>query len=196
MNESKTVTSVTTLPILGYLVSHGELKPDPDRLCPLQQLIAPHNIDSEWCVIGMFAHYSKWIPKFSEKIYPLSSNDKFPWSTFELLKKVIAGAVVQTIDSNVEFEVETDASEFTIAASLNQAGRPVAFFSRTLNQIEQKHSAIEKEACAIVESIMKWRHYLQGRKFKLITDQCSVAFMFQNKHSGKVKNEKIERWRI
>ena len=72
----------------------------------------------------------------------------------------------------------------------------MAFFSRTLNQSELNHSAIEKEAYAIVESIRKWRHYLQGRRFKLITDQRSVSFMFDTKHPAKVKNEKIQRWRI
>ena len=42
----------------------------------------------------------------------------------------------------------------------------------------------------------KWSHLLLGRPFKLITDQNSVAFMFDNRKRGKAKNEKIMRWRI
>ena len=89
--------------------------------------------------------------------------------------------------------METDASEFAIAATLNQDGRAVAFHSRTLSLSEQRHSAIEKEAYAIVEALRKWRHLLIGRHSTLVTDQKSVSFMFDAKHSSKIKNEKILR---
>ncbi len=100
----------------------------------------------------------------------------------------IERAVLTTIDEDIQFVVETDASHHAIAAKLNQAGRPVAFFSRTLSYAEQRHSSFEKEAYAIVESLRKWHHYLIGRRFQLITDQRSVAFMFDSKAIGKVNN--------
>ena len=104
--------------------------------------------------------------------------------------------MVHSIDETIPFTVETDASDYAIAATLNQAGRPVAFFSRMLNASERKHSAVEKEAYAIVESLRKWRHFLIGRRFSLLTDQKSVSFMFDSRNFGKIKNEKILRWRI
>ena len=58
------------------------------------------------------------------------------------------------------------------------------------------HHPIEKEACAIVESIRYWRHYLAGRHFSLITDQGSVSHTYDVKHSSKIKNDKIERWQV
>ena len=101
-----------------------------------------------------------------------------------------------TIDPEKTLTVETDASESTISASLNQDGRPVAFFSRTLSSSERNHSSVEKEAYAIVEAIKKWRHFLLNNHFRLITDQESVAFIYHPKQKGKVKNEKIQRWKI
>ena len=200
LNESKTVSCVQSLPIIGYLVSHGEIKPDPERLLPLQNLSAPCDTDSQRRIIGMFAYYSRWIPKYSEKIRPLNTNKTFPLppdalKTFQSLKDEIAAATLMTPLEGVQFEVETDASDYAIAATLNQAGRPVAFFSRTLSKSEHHHSSVEKEACAIVEAVVKWRHYLHGRHFKLITDQRSVSFMYdKTRPNSKVKNDKIMRW--
>ena len=112
------------------------------------------------------------------------------------MKKEIANSVVNRINYDIPFHVETDASDHTIAASLNQEGRPVAFFSRTLNKSELTHSAVEKEAYAIVEAIKHWKHFLSGRHFKLVTDQKSVSFMFHERHQNKIKNDKIMRWRL
>ena len=83
-----------------------------------------------------------------------------------------------------------------IAATLNQNELPVAFFSRTLQGSELKHSVIEKEAKAIVESISHWRHFLTGSHFTLKTDQKSVSYMFNQHHQGKIKNDKIMRRRL
>ena len=72
----------------------------------------------------------------------------------------------------------------------------MAFFSRSLNPSELKYAAVEKEAHAIIEAVRKWRHLLYHRQFKLITDQRSVAFIFDFQKPGKIKNEKIQRWRL
>ena len=47
-----------------------------------------------------------------------------------------------------------------------------------------------------MEALRKWRHLLIGRHFTLVTDQKSVSFIFDAKHSSKIKNEKIFRWRL
>ena len=47
---------------------------------------------------------------------------------FKVLKQTIELSVVCSIDVSVRFDIETDASDFAIAATRNQAGRPVAFF--------------------------------------------------------------------
>ena len=177
------------------------IKPDPERLAPLLKLCVPTTKSMLQRALGLFAYYSSWIPKYSEKIKPLTQSSEFPLSqeavgAFEAVKKEIADAVVVAIDESVPFVLETDASDHAIAATLNQAGRPVAFFSRTLSKHEKNHPTIEKEAYAIVEAIRKWRHYLLGRHFRLITDQRSVSFMFDKGKHGKIKNEKIARWRI
>ena len=200
-NEDKCRFSVRTLNILGSIVSEGEIRPDPDRLKPLQQLPPPTDSKSLKRVHGMFSYYSQWIKNFSEKIRPLINTKQFPLNedaldAFKLLKDDVEKSVVGAIDERLPFEIETDASEFSLAATLNQNGRPVAFFTRMLNNAELKYPSIEKEAAAIIEAIRKWKHYLTGKHFVLITDQQSVAYMFDKNHGNKIKNDKIMRWRI
>ncbi|KAA3677328.1 uncharacterized protein DEA37_0001456, partial [Paragonimus westermani] len=89
--------------------------------------------------------------------------------TFEYLKRELENAAVITINYQIPLVVETDAPDTAIAATLNQDDRPVALFSRTLNPSERNHSPVEKEAYAIVEALRKWRHYLLGVHFKLLT---------------------------
>ena len=100
-----------------------------------------------------------------------------------------------SIDEDQKFVVETDASNVAISATLNQNGKPVAFFSRTLNKPQKKYPIVEKEAMSIVEAIKYWSHFLR-RKFKLITDQRAVAYMLDNFRKSKFKNLKIQMWKL
>ena len=67
--------------------------------------------------------------------------------------------------------------------------------SRTLTPCECRYRIIEKEAASIIEAVRKWNHYLYGRPFTLITDQRSLALMFDQTSRGKIKNAKIQAWR-
>ena len=72
----------------------------------------------------------------------------------------------------------------------------MAFMLRTLQNSEFHYPSVEKEATAIIEAVHKWRHLLAGRHFTLVTDQRSVAFMLDNRKRSKVKNNKIQVWRL
>ncbi|XP_066905014.1 uncharacterized protein [Halyomorpha halys] len=86
--------------------------------------------------------------------------------------------------------VKADASDVALAATLSQAGRPVAFISRTLTKSERAHPAIEKE------SLNRWKFFLLGRNFQLLTDQQALSFVYNRKHSIKIKNDNILHWRL
>ena len=68
--------------------------------------------------------------------------------------------------------------------------------SRTLQNSELHYPPVEKEATAIIEAVRKWSHFLSRGHFTLITDQRSVAFMLDNRKRTKIKNSKIQTWRV
>ena len=72
-----------------------------------------------------------------------------------------------------------------IAVTLNQHGRSVPFFSWTLNNIKIKHHALEKEGAAIVEDLQQCGNY---SAIKVITDQKSIRYMYDNNQKSKIKN--------
>ena len=200
-NHNKSILSKKKITLLGYEIELNSIKPDPERLQPLLNLAAPTNLASQRRVVGMFAYYSRWIRDFSAKIRPMVQNTTFPLPNdvsekFKQLKTDLKDACLVAVDPFKVLVVETDASDQAIRATLSQGGRPVAFFFRTLKDNELKLHSVEKEAYAIVEALRAWKHYLLRSQFKLITDQKSVAFMFDSKQKGKIKNDKIARWRM
>ena len=200
-NESKCVFNTRKLSLLGCVIENGEIRPDPERMKSLDALPVPTNLKSLKRCLGFFSYYSKWIPNFSDKIRPLNQTTSFPMSVeavdaMNQMKHDIKSSVVCCIDETLPFTVETDASDHSLAATLNQQGRPVAFFTRSLQSHELINPSIEKEAMAIIEAIRHWRHFLATRRFTLVTDQRSVSFMFSKSQRSKIKNDKILRWRM
>ena len=200
-NDAKSKLSQDTINVLGYQISNGELQPDPERLRPLLEFPVPQTSKALRRCVGLFAYYAKWVPNYSKKIRPLVESATFPLSSeaieaFSVIKEDIARSVIKVVDTEVPFVLETDASDKAIAGTLLQLGRPVAFYSRSLSQSECGHHIVEKEAYAIVECVRKWKHFLAGRHFTILTDQRAVSFMFSTNLKGKVKNDKIMRWRM
>ena len=79
------------------------------------------------------------------------------------------------------FTLRTDASNFAIGGVLTQehedGEHPVAYVSRVLTSTERNYSVTEKEALAILWSMRKLRHYLEGYEFNVITDHSSLKWL-------------------
>jgi hypothetical protein len=81
------------------------------------------------------------------------------------------------------FRMETDASDFAIAAILSQLDdngkwRPVAFLSRSLNDAERNYKIYDKEMLAIMHGFYEWAHYLKGNDeiTEVLTDHQNLTF--------------------
>ena len=186
--------------LLGYQIYDRTLRPDPEHVRTLLGIPVPKSKTELSRAIGFFAYYAKWLPRFSCKVKPLVESRTFPLNEnavrcFYQLKSELADATLASVDEIALLTLQTNASDVAVSAVLQQNGRPVAFWSRTLNSNKKRYASVKKEAAAIVEAVRQWLHYLLRRKFT-ITDQNSVAFMFGNSRRNKIKNDKIMQWRM
>ena len=119
--------------MLGYRITNGALKPDPERIKPILEITVPDDLKSLRRIVGMFSYHAQCISKYCDKIKPLVSTKKFPFAdeaikTFEDLRKPLTEITLGVIDESKPFTIETDAFETAISASLNQENKPVYSF--------------------------------------------------------------------
>ncbi len=91
---------------------------------------------------------------------------------FTKTKTMLTNATVLHFPSTeAPITLTTDASDKAVGAVLEQridgVGQPLAFFSRQLQNAEQKYSAFGRELLAIYLSIRHFRYYHEGRNFTM-----------------------------
>jgi hypothetical protein len=94
------------------------------------------------------------------------------------LKGNISTAPVLAL-SNLQqpFEIETDASGYTMGAVLMQYRKPICYHSANFNQAIVNYPKYDKELYALVQSVKKWKHYLLGKETIIHTDHQPLQYL-------------------
>ena len=56
-------------------------------------------------------------------------------------------------DSNENFKIHTNASEFKVGAVILQKGNPIAFYSKKRTEAHQRYTVTERELLCIIETM-------------------------------------------
>ena len=181
---------------LGIIFSAQGMRPDPSKVETIRDWPHPKDIGALRQFLGIASYYRKFIAKFSDiasPLYNLLEKDvQFSWTVdcqkgFERLKNALSTSPVLGYPSlDKEFALYTDASGVGVGAVLEQAGRVISYASRTLTKAEKNYSVIEKECLALVYGTKQFRHYLLGRKFRIITDHKPLCWLSAQKMEGRL----------
>jgi len=191
LNREKCKFCRSELKYLGYTVSFDGLRVDPDKIKAIVDIPVPRSQKEVRQFTGMASWYRRFIPNFATRMQPLTSllrrRTKFEWTkeaerAFEDIKScLITAPILSCPDYTKRFTIACDASGVGIAAVLSQEYEQgegvVAYASRTLTRQEQKYSATERECLAVIWAVEKFRPYVEGTKFTIVTDHYSLLWL-------------------
>lgn len=207
INPEKSVFHTTSVEFLGYVFTVDGLQMDNSKVQTILDWPTPQSAADVQSFLGFANFYRRFIEGYSDIILPLTQlthqNTRFAWNTdcedaFNFLKQSFTTAPILGIfDHQRRIIVETDASDFALAAILSQPDaaevlHPVAFYSRKFTSPEVNYETHDKELLAIVEAFRVWRHYLEGSPFptKVITDHKNLEYFT----TTKVLSRRQARW--
>ncbi|UYV60396.1 K02A2.6-like [Cordylochernes scorpioides] len=138
----------------------------------------------------------------------LKKNSKWNWTSehrilFEKCKALLTNeSVLAHYDATRELVLGCDASSYGLGVVLSHRNdrkeeTPIAFASRTLTEAERRYSQLEKEALSIIFGCEKFRQYLLGREFVLITDNRPLMYIFSPQKPIPIcAASRIKRWSL
>lgn len=207
LKAKKCAFAMQKIEFLGHIVSQEGIAPDPAKLEAVANFPPPADVKQIQQFLGLAGYYRRFIKNFSAIAKPLTQLLRkgvfFDMtaeclSAFEALRDaLVAPPVLAHPDFARPFIVTTDASGFAVGAVLKQKddegkARPIAYFSQCLNKAEQNYSATERECLAVILAVKKFRPYLFGARFTIVTDHCSLCWLMTVRNP----NGRLVRWSL
>lgn len=197
---------VSSIEYLGHEVCDGEVRPSKYKLTAVHDFAVPGNVHQVRQFMGLANYFRKYVPNFASLARPitiLTKKDQ-PWVwgeeqslAFHRIKSILVKQpVLALFNPDYETQIHTDASKIGLGGILLQkqpvdgAWKPVAYASRQTTSAEQKYHSFELETLAVVMSLKKFKIYVSGLKFVLVTDCSALRWTW----SKRDLSPRIARW--
>ena len=86
--------------------------------------------------------------------------------------------ILKVADRDKDFTVYVDMSKEGLGCVLTQEGHIICYESRKLKEHEQNYVIHDLELTTVINALKMWQHYIMGIKFLLLTNNCTVKFLF------------------
>ena len=197
---------------LGHILDEQGIRPHPDKVKAITAMPEPKNQGELRSFLGMVQYYDRFIPGLATDCAVLNDllqkKSKWQWTTthakaVNAVKTALTSADILThYDPSLPLSLACDASPVGVGAVIFHTfpggkEKPVAYASRKLTSAEQNYAQIQKEALGIVFGVQKFKQYLMGRKFQLLTDHKPLITIFHpNKGIPEMAASRLQRWAI
>ena len=198
VNPSKCVWGGTTMTFLGHQVSDGKMTLLEHRVQALVQYQMPmtkRGLRAFLGSVGFYRHYEKQLASQTAILTPHTTKQapsKIVWDeegevAFNHIVSIMSHTTSLCIPLPKDcFSLVTDASGLGIGGVLqvrrDGEWKPAAYFSRQLKGPEQRYSATEMEALAVIEIVKHFNYYLYGHNFCVYTDHKPLLQLLTSEH--------------
>ncbi|KAK3745704.1 hypothetical protein QZH41_007913 [Actinostola sp. cb2023] len=212
LQKSKCKFLLSEVEYLGFKISGDGIQPTESKVRAIREAPHPNNVSELRSFLGMVNYYARFLPNLAHQLSPmydlLKKDTKWTWernqqSAFKKIKELMSeDTLLEHYDANAEIVLECDASSTGVGAVLKQRTssdklKPVVFASRRLTAAERGYAQIDREALEIVFGVKKFRQYLLGRNFTLLTDHQPLVKLFgENKGIPQLAAARIKRWAL
>ncbi|CAF4178451.1 unnamed protein product [Rotaria sordida] len=212
LNKQKCSFLQNQVEYLGYIVDKHGIHSSPSKTTAIIKMPRPGNISQLRSFLGMVNHYAKFIPKLTERLFPLYELLKMnkPWNwtyqcenAFKSIKEILISPMALVhYDPALPLVMAADASNVGVGAVIfhrypNGSEKVIAHASKTLTPTEKKYSQIEKEALALIFGVQKFDQFLRGRRFTLLTDHKPLLTIFGSKKGIPTTSaNRLQRWAL
>ena len=181
VSREKTNFFKQSVEYLGFIVTMGGAKTDPEKVRAVQEYSEPKNLYELRSFLGLASYYRCFLKDFTAIARPLKN-------TSEASEDVI----LRYPDFRKSFDLTTDASAHGIGAVLSQENRPITMISGALKESEAHYATNERELLAIVWALGKLQKYLYGtRDINIYTDHPPFTFAVSDSNP----HAKTTRWK-
>ncbi|GKB38579.1 putative reverse transcriptase domain-containing protein [Tanacetum coccineum] len=163
---------------------------DPAKIESIKDWASPKTPTEIRKCLGFAGYYRRFIKGFLKTAKPMTkltqNKVKFVWgdkqeAVFQLLKQSYAVQILALPEGSEDFIAYCDASIKGLGVVLMKREKMIAYASRQLKIHEKNYTTHDLELGAAVFALKIWRHYLQRRWLKFLSDyDCEIRY-----HLGK-----------
>lgn len=208
ISADKSRFCLRSLRYVGYLIDENGVRPDPEKIKAVLEYPSPKCVKDVRRLFGMASWYRRFIQDFASITAPITDllktkcPRKFVWTdqaqqAFDELKRILTSSPVLAAPTFEDpWILETDASDYGVGGVLKQIQngeeKVIAYFSKKLSKTAQKYTVTEREALAVISAIEKFRCYIEGVHFTVITDHASLKWL----NNLKDPQGRLARWAL